>query len=88
MSDNKLITFTEEEQLKLGELEVQAQEYVTWRNCVSRSLHAGQDGASIARLLQFLQHMAVNASKQIDEVRASAQARSKDIKPVADSKAN
>lgn len=88
MSDIKPVTFTEAEQLKLVELEQQAQEYTTWRNCVSRSLHAGQDGASVTRLIQFLQHMAVQASKQIEEVRTSAQARSKEIKPSADLKAS
>lgn len=83
MADNKLITFTEEEQLKLGELEIQANEYVSWRNCVSRSLHAGQDGAAVSRLLQFLQHMAANASKQIEDIRTAAQSRSKPVESKA-----
>ena len=88
MSDNKPITFTDAEQLKLQELEAQAQEYTTWRNCVARSLHAGQDGASVARLIQFLQNMAIQASKLIDEVRNTAQARSKEIKPNPELKAS
>ena len=88
MSDNKPVTFTEDEQLKLQELELQAKEYANWRNSVARSLHSGQDSPLIARLIQFLEHMAIQASKQIDEIRTAAQSRSKEIKTDANAKAN
>lgn len=93
MSDIKPITFTDAEQLKLQELEAQAQEYANWRNSVARSLYAGQDSQLVARLIQFLQHMAVQASKQIEEIRKTAEGRSKettkaDIKLDTNAKAN
>lgn len=90
MAEQRPLTFTEEEQLLLGELDTQVQEYTNWRNSVSRCLHAGQDSALISRLIKFLEHMAIQAAKQIDDVKAKAEARAKEPKPavVAEPKAN
>lgn len=75
MSDRP-ITFTEQEQLKLQELERQAQGFANFKNAVTRSMHSGQDSSLIAQLLQFLHDMAVQSANQIDDLRKTAQQRS------------
>lgn len=71
----KPITFTEEEQIKLRELEDQAQGFANWRNVVLRSLYAGQDATSVANLGQFLQNLALQSAQQIEEIKKQAQVR-------------
>lgn len=70
------ITFTSEEQLKLNELQQQAEGFANFRNAVARSLSIGQDSVVIANLLQFLGNMAQQSAQQIEQIKSDAQARS------------
>lgn len=82
-------TFTEEEQLKLQELESQGQGFANFKAAITRSLHSGQDSVIIANLLQFLHNMTQQSAQQIEEVQKAAKARTaKDETKESKKKAN
>jgi hypothetical protein len=74
MADQPVI-FTEQEQLQLQQLEGQANGFNNFKNLVSRSLYAGQDATLAAQLIQFLTEMTQQSSKQLEEIRSNAVAR-------------
>jgi len=74
MADQPL-TFTSEEQVKLSELDRQVQAFSNFRVVVARSLCSGQDAPVIQQLLQFLQEITVQSSKQMEEVKTVASQR-------------
>jgi len=74
MSDSQL-TFTPEEQIKLTELDRQVQAFSNFRTVVARSLYCGQDAPVAQQLLQFLQEITAQSSKQIEEVKTLANQR-------------
>jgi len=82
MSDQpqKPILFTEAEQLKLQELQANAEGFNNFQLAVSRSLHSGQDTALIANLITFLKQMSAQSSQQIEQIKTDAQARSNALK--------
>jgi len=69
------ITFTAEESVKLSELDRQVQAFSNFRIVVARSLYCGQDAPVVQQLLQFLQEITAQSSKQIEEVKTLANQR-------------
>jgi hypothetical protein len=74
------VTFTSEEQLRLQELNKQAQAFDTFGTVVSRSLYAGQDALVVQQLLQFLHDIKNQSLKQVEEINANASKRNQEKK--------
>lgn len=71
------IIYNEQEQKQLQELQKNAEGFANFRNLVARSLYSGQDSVLAAQLLQFLTQMAQDSAKGIEQINATAEARSK-----------
>ena len=71
------IIYNEQEQKQLQELQKNAEGFANFRNLVARSLYSGQDAMLAAQLLQFLGQMATDAAKQIEQINATADQRTK-----------
>ena len=75
---DKPITFNEQEQLQLQQLQQQNDSFNAWGNAISRSLHAGQDSVLVANLLQFLKNLIDQNAQNIEAVKTGAQKRNAD----------
>lgn len=74
MSDKPLI-FTEQEQINLRDLENSGNELVQFKNIVLKGSYPGQDSSSVFRLVNFLESLIQQTSKQINLIKDAASAR-------------
>jgi DNA polymerase II small subunit/DNA polymerase delta subunit B len=74
-SNDKPVTYNEQEQLQLQNLKTQNDSFNAWGSAISRSLHIGSDTLLVANLLQFLKNLIGQNDNQAKQLEIAAKAR-------------